>query len=339
MLALRTVQLRRSLVHLPPHLIPRYAKSCSPQQAQRRYFVQGLCDGFLDLTMALPIPPSLPPYSTTIIFVTLAARFALLPVSIWGKNRARRIEDLVLPEIEKLKPIVSKRVLEDMKKEGIRGEKKFLQEFHAKRSIELLTARRKELFKVHKCRPLPSIIIPPLSQLPLFVIGTIVFGRLSLDPTPFDSESFLTLTTLAHPDPTMTLPILLGVITMANVESSNWVMNAAERERSRQIEEKNAKIRAEGGRPNIEPKKLIKSGLRLLSIGRILIAAITPGSIALYWVTSAAFGLLQTWVMDWQDIRRRRRNAMNNPPMTLATPTPPITKRKVVSLQSPKAQR
>jgi inner membrane protein COX18 len=75
----------------------------------------------------------------------------------------------------------------------------------------------------------------------------------------------------------MTLPIVLGVITMANVESSNWVMNAAERERSRQIEEKNAKIRAEGGQPNIEPKKLIKSGLRLLSIGRILIAAITPG--------------------------------------------------------------
>lgn len=259
-----------------------------------------------------------------------------------------------------------------MKKEGIRGEKKFLQEFHAKRSIELvgrfhigwdyaltssqLTARRKELFKIHKCRPLPSIIIPPLSQLPIFIIGTIVFGRLSLDPTPFDSESFLTLTTLAHPDPTMTLPILLGVITMANVESSNWVMNAAERERSRQIEEKNAKIRAEGGQPNIEPKKLIKSGLRLLSVGRILIAAITPGvshyisscpqrrpddlqSIALYWVTSAAFGLIQTWVMDWLDIRRRRRRAINNPPMVPPTPTSAVAKSEPASLRRPKTRR
>lgn len=98
-----------------------------------------------------------------------------------------------------------------------------------------------------------------------------------MDPTPFDSESFLTLSTLAHPDPTMTLPIILGVVTMANVESSNWVMTAAERERERQIEEQNAKAIAEGGKPQIRPKALIKSGLRVLSIGRIIIAAIAPG--------------------------------------------------------------
>lgn len=104
-----------------------------------------------------------------------------------------------------------------------------------------------------------------------------VLGRLSLDPTPFDSESFLTLITLAHPDPTMTLPIILGVLTMANVESSNWVMNAAEREREQQIAERNAKRIAESGQPQFQPKTLIKSGLRLLSVGRIIIAAITPG--------------------------------------------------------------
>lgn len=104
-----------------------------------------------------------------------------------------------------------------------------------------------------------------------------ILGRLSLDPTPFDSESFLTLSTLAHPDPTMTLPIILGILTMANVESNNWVMNAAERERERQIEEKRAKNVADGGQLQIKPKMLIKTGLRILSIGRIIIAAITPG--------------------------------------------------------------
>lgn len=64
---------------------------------------------------------------------------------------------------------------------------------------------------------------------------------------------------------------------MANVESSNWVMNAAERERAQKIEDMNAKKLAEGGKPNIQPKKLIKSGLRALSVGRIILAAMTPG--------------------------------------------------------------
>ena len=64
---------------------------------------------------------------------------------------------------------------------------------------------------------------------------------------------------------------------MANVESSNWVMNAAERERVRLTEEKNAKRIADGGKPNIEPKKLLRSGLRILSVGRIVLASITPG--------------------------------------------------------------
>ncbi|KAF8897626.1 60Kd inner membrane protein-domain-containing protein [Infundibulicybe gibba] len=304
----------RRLRSLPPP--PRYRIAAL---LNRRFFIQNLCDGFLDLAVALPIPPSLPPYTTTIVFTTVVTRCLLVPVAVWGKQRARRIEEVVLPEIEKQKPIVSKQVLEEMKKEGIRGEKPYLQEFHAKRSIERLTAYRKELFLKYKCRPLPTIVVPVLSQLPVFVIFTVMLGRLSLDPTPFDSESFLTLTTLAHPDPTMTLPIILGVITMANVESSNWMMNTAEREQARKVQEWNEKKATESGKPRIEPKKIIKSTMRILSIGRIIVAAMTPGSITLYWVTSAAFGLIQTWVMDWLDIRRRRLRAS----ATLLEPKPP----------------
>ncbi|KAM6495804.1 Membrane insertase OXA1/ALB3/YidC [Amanita muscaria] len=271
--------------------------------------MQGLCDGFLDLAIALPLPPSLPPYSTTIILVTLVTRFALLPITVWGRRRVQRIEEVVIPQVEKLKPLVSRQVLEDMKKEGIRGDKETLQRIHTQRSVALLTAHRKELFAKHHCKPLPSMIIPPLSQLPFFVVTSVALGRLSVDPTPFDSESFLTLTTLAHPDPTMTLPIVLGVLTMANVESSNWLMSAAERERARRIEETNEKKRAELGNKArvIQPQKIVKSTLRFLSVARIVVAAMTPGSVALYWVSSAAFGLVQTWIMDWVDIRRRRK--------------------------------
>jgi len=83
-------------------------------------------------------------------------------------------------------------------------------------------------------------------------------------------------------------------------------MNAAEREQQRQIAERESKRVAEGGKPRLHPGKVLKTLLRGLSIVRIIIAAITPGSVALYWVTSAAFGLVQTWAMGWKDARRRR---------------------------------
>lgn len=32
-------------------------------------------------------------------------------------------------------------------------------------------------------------------------------------------------------------------------------------------------------------------------------------SIQLYWVTSATFGLLQSWILDYWDMRRRKRSS------------------------------
>jgi inner membrane protein COX18 len=139
-----------------------------------------------------------------------------------------------------------------------------------------LTARRDQLFEEHACRPLPTIVIPVLTQLPLFVLTSAVLAQLSKSPTPFDSESFLTLTTLAHPDPTAALPVILGIVTLANVESSRWFMSEEEREREKKVNEWNATKRAQG-HLIIEPKKHIQSSLRLLSVGRILLGSLVPG--------------------------------------------------------------
>ena len=125
--------------------------------SNRRHFVQGLCDGFIDLALALPIPPSLPPYSSTIIILTLVSRLALVPISIWvrfsnqilltlshvfcrnqGKERTRRAEEIVIPRIKKLKPLVSKRVFEEMKRSNIRGDTKYLQKYHNDKCIQLV---------------------------------------------------------------------------------------------------------------------------------------------------------------------------------------------------------
>lgn len=75
----------------------------------------------------------------------------------------------------------------------------------------------------------------------------------------------------------MTLPVVLGFLTMANVESGNWVMNSAERHQQRTMEADEAKQIAAGRKVRIQPGKFIKSSLRILSVIRIIIAALTPG--------------------------------------------------------------
>lgn len=142
-----------------------------------------------------------------------------------------------------------------------------------------MLARRKELFAEHRCRPWLTMLIPPLTQLPLFVGSSMFLSRLSQAPSAFDSESFLTLTSLSHADPTFALPIVLGLVTLANVESSSsirWFASAEAKEREDLEKKRIARQRAQGDIV-FQPQKIVQSALRLLSVGRILIGALVPG--------------------------------------------------------------
>ena len=120
------------------------------------------------------------------------------------------------------------------------------------------------------------MLIPPITQLPIFVGTSMMLSHTAQPPTVFDSESFLTLTSLAHADPTATLPIALGLITLANVESSHWFVDAATRERRAEQEKANAEKKAQG-QIVLEPQKIVQSALRVLSVGRILVGLVVPG--------------------------------------------------------------
>lgn len=118
---------------------------------------------------------------------------------------------------------------------------------------------------------------PALAQLPFFFGITIGLRDIAQMPnTPFDSEAFLTLTTLAHPDPTMVLPIVLGLVTMANVETSNLLMTATQRARLEQMEKKREAAK-QAGKTMFVPGAIIKDVLRGLSVVRILVASVVPG--------------------------------------------------------------
>jgi mitochondrial inner membrane protein COX18 len=192
---------------------------------------------------------------------------------------------------------------------------------------------RDELLRKHKCTTLPTVLVPTFTQIPLFVGLSVVFNRACQRPTPLDSESFATLTSLAHTDPTMTFPVALGLLTLANVESAKWTLNPERKERELKVEKWVADKRAKGEMV-IRPADAIRTGLRLVSIGRIIVGALVPGvcfffflfvvsirrfkwcvfqGVLICWITSATFGLVQTWGFDWWERRRRLRLPATKP--------------------------
>ncbi|KAI0347237.1 hypothetical protein BDW22DRAFT_508642 [Trametopsis cervina] len=302
--------------------------------------IQSASDGFLDLALALPFPEAIPPYSGTIILVTVCTRLLTVPFSIWSKRRQWKTEDVVVPQLLQERPLIFKGVHEEMKRDGFRGTKEEAMKEHAKRSQPMLKARTKELCKEHKCTVLPTMLVPPISQLPLFVGISMVLGRASTFPSVLDSESFLTLTSLTHGDPTLTLPIALGIATFANVDASRFFVTPERAAREQRQEEANAKKRA-AGETVYEPRKIFQNTLRLASVGRILVAAVVPGSIQLYWLTSAILGLLQTWGIEWWEHQRRLARHVHRQQLTAAsaTPPPPISTIVMEKVAKPKSKR
>ena len=66
------------------------------------------------------------------------------------------------------------------------------------------------------------------------------------------------------------------MITFANVESAKWFISDKQKSRQEKVENWNAEKRAQG-HAVVEPKKIVQNVLRVMSVGRILIAAVVPG--------------------------------------------------------------
>lgn len=136
---------------------------------------------------------------------------------------------------------------------------------------------QKELLKKFKCGPRPTIIIPIITQIPVFVAMSMLCARIAAPPTPLDGESFLTLSTLAHTDPTMVLPVVVGMLTLANVEASSWFLTAEQLAKQKEQERKIVEKAREKGKPPIVVEKVVKGAMRGLSVVRILITSVMPG--------------------------------------------------------------
>ncbi|EGW31088.1 uncharacterized protein SPAPADRAFT_63014 [Spathaspora passalidarum NRRL Y-27907] len=154
--------------------------------------------------------------------------------------------------------------------------------------------RQKALFKKHNVEMWKNFILPAF-QIPLWIAMSLTMRDLSgwttwdnvknkaLDPTLYE-EGLLWFQDLSVADPMHAFPLLLGVITLCNVE---WTFKTLELSR---LTPRN-KLR-----PTLTSS--ISNVARMSVVFMMAISLHAPVALTLYWVSSQVYSLIQNIIMD-----------------------------------------
>jgi mitochondrial inner membrane protein COX18 len=148
-----------------------------------------------------------------------------------------------------------------------------------------MEARRRQLYSHFNLGALHTVVLPAAVQLATFIPMTYLFLYTAMPPTPLDSESFLHLTTLTHYDPSNILPVAIGILNMANVDSHRWMLQPTRFKEQRQVEQNVVQAQLSRGGPSqkakyelkFRPSGIMASAARCLSVLRIIVAMQMPG--------------------------------------------------------------
>lgn len=154
--------------------------------------------------------------------------------------------------------------------------------------------RQKALFKKHNVQIWKNFILPAF-QIPLWVCMSLTMRNLSgwsswdsvankpLDPSLY-TEGALWITDLTCLDSMHILPLILGVISLCNVE---WTFKTFELLRLTQ-------------KSNLRPTLMDSVGnlSRMSVVFMMAISFTAPAALVLYWLSSQAFSLIQNVIMD-----------------------------------------
>ncbi|KAK4051772.1 hypothetical protein OIO90_004596 [Microbotryomycetes sp. JL221] len=204
-------------------------------------------------TVLLSLPPTLHlSYALFIPLWTLLIRSTTtLPLTLWQRSRTKRFQDKVMPLIRQAQARISFETRDECRRAG-KSYEEYQKEFQKRAKAEA-----KQIAKRHNASPMLTLLVPPLLHLPIFISMTLIIRdacqrastTLSLTPSSLNNlltststaedatTSILTTTALQHlqdlattsvlwcpslilPDPTMMLPLAVGIAALANVEVS-----------------------------------------------------------------------------------------------------------------------
>ena len=130
---------------------------------------------------------------------------------------------------------------------------------------------RRELAKKFRCSPIPTATLPAISQLSVFIAGTLFCRHIAEPPSPLEDERFFTLNSLTSVDPTGVLPIILGLITLSTIETSKWFSKGLLTNISEVKKWSTSSI------IKVSLSNSMQTTLRLLSVIRIILGTLVDG--------------------------------------------------------------
>lgn len=251
---------------------------------------------------------------------TVTLRTAVtLPIAIMNRRRNQKQAELQ-PLLGAMTPIIRARLAQsDAAREGV-----LTYEQIQVLSMKERRKRRIELFKRHKCQAWKSLVLLPSVQMPLWISMSMVFramcgwsvvSAIPIEPA-FKTEAWLWFPDLITSDPYAVLPLVIGCMSLANVEWNTINMMNAQQRRG---------VQANGPSGPSVPK--IVSNLSRVGVLFFMTASFqAPAAVCLYWASSSAFSLLQNVAFD-------HFLPLNVTPKTstaTALPSPNITETRVV---------
>nr|XP_018903697.1 PREDICTED: mitochondrial inner membrane protein COX18 [Bemisia tabaci] len=224
---------------------------------------------------------------SSIVVMTIGARFLVTsPLYVYQQYifaKVELIEQLMPPIVEKLKKIANSNVAR------LGGNAKRAQAYYQRQ----VGAEWNKLIIKHNCHPFKGSIVL-LVQIPLWLyisaaLRNIMAAYPADDPAVLTAATEMTLggpfwcSNLLLPDPTFILPISLALVNLA-------------------ITEIQVLRRWTGKEPLM--KKIGVNAFRLIAILTGPIAAQMPAALAVYWVSSSSFGLVQHLALLSPKVRR-----------------------------------
>ncbi|XP_072165698.1 cytochrome c oxidase assembly protein COX18, mitochondrial-like [Diadema setosum] len=227
------------------------------------------------------------PWWASIALTTFTLRLVLtLPLAVYSQNIRARVENLQ-PEVIAL----AKRAF--VQRFAPRAKQEQWSEKRAQRAFVGLVRRySRELYVRDNCHPAKGSILF-LVQLPMWILLSLSLRnmtgafaeRMYVDPASIVPElasgGTLWFASLTVPDPTGILPVLVGILNLANIE-----MHALHKGRVTRVQ------------------RYVNNTLRGISLIMIPVAAYVPAAMTLYWTVSASYGLGQNILLKIPSARR-----------------------------------
>ncbi|ODO11798.1 hypothetical protein I350_00582 [Cryptococcus amylolentus CBS 6273] len=169
--------------------------------------IHPLADAFL----AIPHPLG---YGASIIAITLLVRTGLtLPLAIWQRKRAKKIQEVVIPELKRYNDIMAQHLAREYRSKNLS-----YSEYTIETKKRMYLAQ-KALHKKHNTVPWVTNWVPLLVHLPFFLTISMTIRRaLDIPGSSLAADSFFWIEQLGQVDPYGILPLLGMGVAFGNAE-------------------------------------------------------------------------------------------------------------------------